>query len=61
METIKYWLDSHDEEYSDSVLIASTLTGIVLAYETIAKSVGVPDAGYAFLHEFIMRARNRKE
>ena len=60
LETIKKWLDSHDGEYDDSILVASVMTGIVLSYESIAQGFGIKDAGYGFLHEFIMRARNRK-
>lgn len=61
LETTKNWLDSHDKEYPDSVLVAAVLTGVVLAYETLAGSLNIPDGGYALLHEFVMKARNREK
>jgi hypothetical protein len=63
LKTIEAWLNSEDinQNYPDSALVASVLTGLVLTYESLAQSFNIGDHGYAFLHEFVMKTRNRKK
>jgi hypothetical protein len=62
IDAIAMWMDKKSiEDVQESVILASSLTGLIMAYNIMAKNMGFEDHGNDALHRLIFAERNRKK